>query len=79
MPSAHTRFQIHRVTHRRDLAGCPSCLFHLGKNSAVSLGRKFNTGSQCDPIDYGEKIEFWGKEFDQIVCDLYLDDREGGK
>ncbi len=30
------------------------------------------------PIDYSENIEVWGKELDQLVCDVYFDDGEGG-
>jgi acetolactate synthase-1/2/3 large subunit len=26
------------------------------------------------PIDYSENIEVWGKELDQLVCDVYFDD-----
>ena len=29
------------------------------------------------PIDYSENIEVWGKELDQLVCDVYFDDQEG--
>jgi hypothetical protein len=28
------------------------------------------------PIDYSENIEVWGKELDQLACDVYFDDQE---